>query len=133
MKRKGCSIVFVNNNTEVLLFLRDDKPGLPYAGMWDILGGHVDPEESPEACIIREMNEEIGYTLSDFHLYRIYDFSDRVEYVFWKRENFNIDDIILTEGQCLKWFSRDDAQKTSLAYGFNQVVEDFYSDSPNVQ
>ncbi len=128
MKRKGCSIIFVNTNIEVLLFLRDDISGLPYAGMWDVPGGHVDSGESPEDCIVREMKEEINYTLSDYHLYKVYDFSDRVEHVFWKKKTFNIDDIILTEGQCLKWFSREDAQKTKLAYGFNQVVEDFYSD-----
>ena len=132
MKRKGCSIIFINNNDEVLLFLRDDIPDLPYAGMWDVLGGHVEPAESPEDCVVREMKEEIDYSLKNFYLYKIYDFSDRIEYVFWKKENFNIDDIILTEGQCLKWFSRDDAQKTTLAYGFNQVVEEFFSDSPNI-
>ncbi|GMQ79629.1 MAG: hypothetical protein BMS9Abin03_055 [Thermodesulfobacteriota bacterium] len=42
MKRKGTSIIFVNDKKQVLLLLRDDKPGIPYPNMWDVPGGHVD-------------------------------------------------------------------------------------------
>jgi hypothetical protein len=36
-KRKGTSIIFVNDKKQVLLLLRDDKPGIPYPNMWDVL------------------------------------------------------------------------------------------------
>ena len=63
MKRKGTSIIFVNDKRQILLFLRDDKPGLPYRNMWDIPGGHVEDGETPEQCIVREMKEEMDLTL----------------------------------------------------------------------
>ena len=38
--------------------------------------------------------------------------------------------ILLTEGQKLKWFTKDEAKQTHLAYGFNEIVEMFYNQVP---
>ena len=46
----------------MLTYLRDDKRGLPWANMWDLPGGGRDGEESPEACVLREV--ELGLRLS---------------------------------------------------------------------
>ena len=126
MKRKGCSIIFLNDQREILLFLRDDIQSIPYQNMWDIPGGHVEKDETPEQCIVREMKEEMGLDLQDFREFNIVEFSDRVEYVFWKKENLDISKIELTEGQYLKWFTEDDIRNTNLAFGFNQVAQDFF-------
>ena len=126
MKRKGCSIIFFNNQRQILLFLRDDIPSIPYPNMWDIPGGHVEKGETPEECIVREMKEEINLDLQEFELFKIVEFADRMEYVFWKKENFDISKIKLTEGQSLKWFTADDIKKVNLACGFNQVALDFF-------
>ena len=32
----------------------------PQKGFWDIPGGFSEPDEHPEACIIREVKEELG-------------------------------------------------------------------------
>ena len=127
MKRKGSSIIFINDTEQILLFLRDNIPDLPYPNMWDVPGGHVEPDESPENCIIREMKEEMDLILNEFELFSKIEFEDRIEYTFWARADLDIDEIELTEGQRLKWFSRDDAKQTPLAYGFNEIVEKFYS------
>ncbi|MFO7888815.1 MAG: NUDIX domain-containing protein [bacterium] len=127
MKRKGVSIIFINDNHEVLLLLRDNKTSIPYPNMWDLPGGHVETGEKVEFCIIREMEEEMGITLKDFQPVSIIEFKDRIEYTFWKRENLDINTIDLQEGQCLKWFTREEAAETKLAYGFNEIIEDFFS------
>ena len=127
MKRKGVSIIFLNDKEEILLLLRDDKESIPYPNMWDLPGGHVEAGESAEACIIREMQEEMGLALRDFTLVSVMEFEDRIEHTFWKRENLDIDSIQLQEGQGLKWFSRKEAARTKLAYGFNEIIEDFFS------
>ncbi len=127
MKRQGASIIFVNDKNQVLLFLRDDKPEIPYPNMWDVLGGHVDQDETPEECIIRETKEEIDFELKDFQFLCEKDFDDRFEFTYWKKVNFEIEKINLMEGQKLQWFSREQATKTELAYGFNEIVEEFFS------
>lgn len=126
MKRYGSSIIFINDKQQILLFLRDDKPGLPYRNMWDVPGGHVEDDETPEDCIVREMKEEMNLDLQDFHLFCQTEFEDRIEYTYWEKTNLIIADINLMEGQRLKWFTRNEASDTELAYGFNEIVEDFF-------
>lgn len=130
MKRKGCSILFVNDQRQILLFLRDDLPHIPYPNTWDVPGGHVEEGETPAQCIVREMKEEMGLDLEGFELLSVKEFSDRVEHTFWKFVELNIDEISLQEGQCLKWFSEEEARGTVLAYGFNEIVAEFYARAP---
>ena len=111
MKRKGTSIIFVNDQKQILLFLRDDKPGLPYRNMWDIPGGHVEDGEAPEQCIVREMKEEIDLTLKQFELFSVMEFDDRMEYTFWKKTNLDTGKTNLHEGQQIKWFTETRGQK----------------------
>jgi 8-oxo-dGTP diphosphatase len=130
MKRKGTSIIFVNDKKQVLLLLRDDKPDIPYPNMWDIPGGHVDEGESPEQCIVREMKEEMDLNLEKFQLLSVMEFIDRIEYTFWKKANLDIQSINLHEGQKLKWFTEFEVKNTKLAYGFNEIVDDFFTKAP---
>ncbi|RJR35517.1 MAG: NUDIX domain-containing protein [Desulfobacteraceae bacterium] len=130
MKRKGSSILFVNDHRQVLLFLRDDKPDIPFPNMWDVPGGHVERDETPEQCIVREMKEEMGIGLKGFFLFCVREFEDRIEYTYWKKENLRLEEIRLTEGQDLRWFSKEQAAGTKLALGFNEIVADFYEKAP---
>jgi 8-oxo-dGTP diphosphatase len=125
----GVSIIFVNSNREVLLFLRDDKDGIPFPNMWDLLGGNVESGESPEHCIVREMKEEIEMDLASPALFNVYPMSDRIEYVFWQRADIDIAKTPLHEGQKLKWFSLDEIKMMSsdgLAFQFRQILLDFF-------
>ena len=130
MKREGCSILFVNDQRQILLFLRDDLPHIPYPNTWDVPGGHVEAGETAIQCIVREMKEEMGLDLEGFELFSVEDFSDRIEYTFWTAADLNIDEISLHEGQCLRWFSEEEVKATALAYGFNEIVADFYAKAP---
>jgi len=130
MKRKGCSIIFVNNKQQVLLFLRDDIPTIPFPNMWDVPGGHVEAGETPEDCITREMKEEMEIELADFSLFSIEEFPDRIEYTYWKKSNLEIEKITLHEGQRLKWFGREEVEQTELALGFNEILNAFFTQAP---
>ncbi len=130
MKHNGASILFVNARREVLLFLRDRKPDIPYPDTWDVPGGHVEQGETPEECIVREMKEEMGIDLSGFRLHCAVEFDDRIEYTFWKEAELKVEEIQLTEGQCLRWFTEEEVRSTRLAYGFNEIVARFYEEAP---
>jgi 8-oxo-dGTP diphosphatase len=49
--------------SSVLTYLRDEKPGLGWAGLWDLPGGGREGAESPEDCLLRELDEEFGLRL----------------------------------------------------------------------
>jgi 8-oxo-dGTP diphosphatase len=94
------------------------------------LCGHIENGETPEQCIVREMKEEMDLNLEGFQLLSVMEFIDRIEYTFWKKANLDIDKINLHEGQKLKWFTEFEARNTKLAYGFNEIVDDFFKKSP---
>ena len=130
MKPQGTSIIFINADRQILLLLRDDIPTIPYPNMWDLPGGHVEPGETPEQCIVREMKEEIGLDLDGHQLFSVVEFNERIEYTYWKSANLDIDQIVLTEGQTIKWFSKNEVAEIELACNFNEVVAEFHRDKP---
>lgn len=52
----------------VLVYLRDEKPGLRWPGLWDLPGGGREGLESPEECLLREVWEEFGLRLGSERL-----------------------------------------------------------------
>lgn len=75
------AIALIDPDGRVLLAQRPE--GKSMAGMWEFPGGKVEPGETPEECIIREIREELGvelcercyapltfvsHTYDDFHL-----------------------------------------------------------------
>ncbi|MBI1220726.1 MAG: NUDIX domain-containing protein [Rhodobacteraceae bacterium] len=59
----GAKVALIHR-AEVLVILRDDLPGLPWAGYWDLPGGGREGDETPETCVLREVEEEIGLRLA---------------------------------------------------------------------
>lgn len=52
------AIALIDPDGRVLLADRPD--GKHMAGLWEFPGGKVEPGETPEACIMREIEEELG-------------------------------------------------------------------------
>jgi 8-oxo-dGTP diphosphatase len=48
----------------ILTYLRDDKAGIPFPGLWDLPGGGREGSEGPTECVLRELNEEFALRLS---------------------------------------------------------------------
>ncbi len=49
---------------QVVAYLRDDKDGIPFPGLWDLPGGGREGEEDPVACVLREVEEEFGLRIA---------------------------------------------------------------------
>ncbi|GMU96093.1 NUDIX hydrolase [Ignavibacterium album] len=125
----GAGIILINNNNEVLLLLRDNKPEIPFPNQWDIPGGKIEDGETPDVTIKREMFEELGLKeLSDLRLFKIYTSDNLTDFIFWKRIDLNPEKIILNEGQRLKYFNLDEIKKTKLAFNYNKVLEEFFEE-----
>lgn len=49
----------------VISILRDDRPDIPFPACWDLPGGGSEGDETPETCVLRETEEELGLALPE--------------------------------------------------------------------
>ena len=77
---------------------------------WIGVGGHFEGKESPEECLLREVKEETGYTLTSWRYRGILTFvygEDIVEYIsLYTADGFEGDPIPCDEGE-LEWVEQD--------------------------
>lgn len=128
MAAEGTQIILLNDRREVLLYLRDDKPEIRFPNHWCLLGGYIEPGETPAECIRREIDEELGVQLpaNEIHHVVTHERDFGIEHTFHARVTFEIDDVTLTEGQGLRWMTETEAAATKLGYEDNAVLADFF-------
>lgn len=63
----GCKLALLQGE-RVLVFRRDNKVGIPFPGMLDFPGGGCEKNETPEQCVLRELEEEFGLVFADDRL-----------------------------------------------------------------
>ncbi len=56
------TLCFLTRGNEVLMLHRNRPPN---QGLWNGVGGHIEPGELPRACILREIREETGYVVNN--------------------------------------------------------------------
>lgn len=57
----GCKLAYIFNDA-LLVYKRDDFQEIPFPGLWDFPGGGREGDESPEECVLRELEEEFSIT-----------------------------------------------------------------------
>ncbi|MBQ1965616.1 MAG: 8-oxo-dGTP diphosphatase [Clostridia bacterium] len=77
---KNTTLCYISRGDELLLLHRIKKKDDLNEGMWIGIGGHFEENESPEECVLREVKEETGLTLTEYRYRGIVTFvSDRYE------------------------------------------------------
>lgn len=145
---KYATLCYLKSHGKTLMMHRIKKQGDMHAGKWNGLGGKLLPGETPEACAIREVQEESGLTMINPVLRGILTFpafandDDWYAFVFVGHE-FNGDliesdegvlawvedeallDLNLWEGDriFLKWLEKDAFFSGRFAYIAGQLTE----------
>lgn len=95
------------------MHLRDNKPGLFNANMWDFPGGGRENAETPEQCGMREIKEEFGIVMpaSAIIWQKVYraqkDPNRKAVFMVAELNGLNVKNIQLTEGQKWEWFDQE--------------------------
>lgn len=85
------TLCFVKKDNKILMINRN-KP--PFMGMWNALGGHLEDNETPKECAIREIYEESNVKVDNAELISIstwnYDDDEIYVYVSSLSDDFDI-------------------------------------------
>ena len=129
MKKVAMVLLFDRFN-RLLIFLRDDKPEIPFPTHWDFFGGHLEVGETPEQALVREVKEEIGVDLQQWSFFKHYictegDVYPNIKYLYWARIDKIAEELTLHEGQRLMSVTPDQRNGIRFANVLGAILEDF--------
>lgn len=132
---KETTLCYIKENDKVLMLYRNRKEQDMNQGKWIGVGGKLEPGESPEECLIREVYEETGLRLTS------YKFCGRVNFILdaWEDEitylyladgyegrltvaDGRTDRFLCPEGE-LAWIEKDRIMDLNLWEGDRQFLE----------
>ncbi|NJL80114.1 MAG: NUDIX domain-containing protein [Richelia sp. RM2_1_2] len=93
------AIAILYRDNKFLMQLRDNIPTIVYPGYWAFFGGHIEPGETPEVAVRREVLEEINYTLpAKIDQFGCYKSETAVRHVFHAPLEVDLNQLVLAEG-----------------------------------
>jgi 8-oxo-dGTP diphosphatase len=127
------AIILENDKGEFLLYLRDSKPGIPFPGYWDLIGGQVEDGETPEDALVREVKEELDINLKEYTFYKKYecltgDAYENIKYIYYGKINLPIEEVTLLEGVRPRYFSREEIPYVKFANILKSIVMEYISE-----
>ncbi len=108
------TLCYIQKENKVLFLYRNKKKNDPNAGKWIGIGGKTEPDETPEQCVKREVYEETGLTLTEYHFHGVIRFVSEM----WEDEDMYLYSATGFEGELradcdegeLKWIDRKDVE-----------------------
>ena len=120
MQAQLSTLCYLERGNEYLMLHRVVKKNDVNKDKWIGVGGHFEQDESPEECLLREVREETGYTLTSYRFRGIVTFvsGDGVtEYMHL----FTADGFTGTPAECdegvLEWVPREKIEDLNIWEG----------------
>ena len=125
---KLTTLCYLCRDDKILMLYRNKKKDDANEGKWIGIGGRIEEGEAPEECMIREVKEETGLTVSSFEFLGVITFiSDRWEdeYMFlYRADAFSGRMIDECPEGTLKWVSKEKVMELPLWEGDRHFLAD---------
>ena len=130
---KNTTLCYVEQDGKYLMLLRNKKKQDENAGKWIGVGGKFEEGESPQDCLLREVQEETGLRLTQYRFRGIVTFvSDQYETEYmhlFTAHGFEGERIPCDEGE-LKWMEKDEVLSLPLWEGDREFLRLLREDAP---
>lgn len=117
---KLSTLCYIEKDDKYLMLHRTVKKNDVNKDKWIGVGGHFEQDESPEECLLREVKEETGYTLTSYRYRGLVTFvsgNGVTEYMsLFTADGFEGEPIPCDEGE-LEWVAKKDIGKLNLWEG----------------
>lgn len=114
------TLCYIEQDEKYLMLHRTVKKNDVNKDKWIGVGGHFEYQESPEECLLREVKEETGYTLTSYQYRGIVTFvygEDITEYMsLYTADGFEGTPIPCDEGE-LEWVAKKEVLNLNLWEG----------------
>lgn len=107
------ALAILYSGDRFLMQLRDNIPGILYPGCWGFFGGHLEPGETPEVAMQRELIEEIGYAPPSFAKFRCYADTKAIRHIYHAPLTVGLDQLVLQEGWDLGFLTSEEIRQGS--------------------
>lgn len=130
------TLCYIEKDDSLLMLYRNKKKQDQSQGKWLGIGGKLEPGESPEDCVIREVYEETGLRLTEYSFRGVVTFisdcwEDELMFMFtatgFEGELANN----CNEGE-LVWIKKDKLMELSLWEGDRYFLQDLIDGKPLV-
>ena len=130
---KNTTLCYVEQDGKYLMLLRNKKKQDENAGKWIGVGGKFEEGESPQDCLLREVQEETGLHLTQYRFRGIVTFvSDRYETEYmhlFTAHGFEGELTACDEGE-LRWVEKDEVLSLPLWEGDREFLRLLREDVP---
>lgn len=114
------TLCYIEKNHKYLMLHRTVKKNDVNKDKWIGVGGHFEKDESPEDCLLREVKEETGYTLTSWRYRGIVTFisgKGQTEYMsLFTADSFEGEPVECDEGE-LVWVDIDEIENLNIWEG----------------
>jgi len=115
--------IIENDKGQILIARR--KEGKSQAGLWEFPGGKIENGETPQACIVRELLEEMNISVTPGELFGVNEFVDKTVQILLiaHKATYIGGQIRLVDHDEFFWAQRDELGKFVFAPADVKFVE----------